>query len=203
MKLKTLLWSLVLIFGISSLAHAFEFKLRLLGGYGIAIPMDPGLNDFTNTSTNKEVTSLSGQAVFSFSTNNRLGVGLEVGHINLWEYSVTSGSVTQSADISVTNINVFFEFSPSIFVIQAGPGIYRDSGTATNLPVTDHGTGLGVMLAGGVDIPITGWLRIPILLRLDIIQFPNFNTSLSGGTITEIDRTVIPLRIMAGLEFAI
>ncbi len=200
MKLKTILWSLVLIFGISSFSHAFEFKLRALGGYGISIPKDEGLNDFTNTSTNKEVTSFSGQAVFSFSTNNRLGVGLEVGHINLWEYTITSGGTTFTADISVTNINVFFEFSPSIFVLQVGAGYYGDTGSYTNL--VDHNYGLGIMLGGGIDIPITSWLRIPILARLDIIEFKQFNESNIGNR-GELDRFVVPLRVMAGIEFVI
>ncbi len=166
MRLKTILWSLVLVFGISSFSHAFEFKLRALGGIGLTATIDPGLDDFTNKSTDKNASSFSGQAVFSFSTNDRIGVGLEVGHINLWEYSITSGSVTQSADISVTNINVFFEFSPSIFVLQVGAGIYLDNGTYTNLSALP--TGAGFMLGGGVDIPINSWLSMPILARLDI-----------------------------------
>ena len=199
MKFKILFITVTLIVFSAISSFSADFKIRALGGIGTTIVT----SDFTDLGATAKKTSIGFGVQGLFSLSESSAVGIDAGYLSTWEWTFS----TYSANYKYINIGVIYEYTKSIFVIQAGLGVYIDSSTySANITSSTQGktgTGLGTIIAAGVDIPITDSISIPILARIDYIAFGTKNTATSGGSTREFGGSTMPLRIMAGVTFNI
>ncbi len=190
MRFTKLILSFIFLLMLSSASYASLFKIRVLGGIGYTFVTTDALDSATNPERNKFSYNFEVEGVFPFDDDNIFGFGFALGYMKVWEWK----SSTQSAKLNNKNFRLFFEVSPSIVVFQVGLGFYSDKGSY-NSNTDNPGIGLGAVIVGGVDIPITGILYIPIMLRMDIIRFFNYWTI--GGK--NMGKYAIPVSINAGI----
>jgi len=114
---------------------------------------------------------------------------LDLGYLHAWDWSVTTNGKLFKYSYDYINCNVLLEVKYELtgigFLFYAGPGIYLNasSPTATNPdlyqllePAKDpvNGTFWGLQVATGISIALSKNIKIPLILRGDLIFADKF-----------------------------
>lgn len=205
---------LIFVLGLSSLTQA-DSKVRLYGAFGYSIFNTEAFDNLNNamkilfpgiiTDDIIEIDKINfGGGIQAFyGINNMISVGIDVGYMRLGSLTITDYAKSiglTGTDINFNMLNTLgvVEISSGNIIFQFGAGIYLDMTSYSDGATADTklGNSPGFMIAGGVNIPISDTLYIPVLARIDGIFANESPESTLGGTYGGF---TIPIRFMTGV----
>ena len=209
---------MILVSGHQAEVHSF-FKVRAFGGVGFAATKSDLVdqlnyqyqnNSLGSTETNTISYGGGLQVLVSIINSKDYGVisiGVDAGYFKAWSFAIKKNGESAQYDVNYMNISGVIEWNPwQIMIFQVGFGYYLDKGkydTHSDFsPNFEGGNALGFSVTGGIDVPITDYLFVPFLVRMDMIFPPDYTSSTGAPNYasgSQLGGLTVPIRIMLGL----